>query len=190
MEIIDYIKVYPKFLNENVNDSLHKVCQSGHFVFTQASVIRNNKLELDLNARSTEHCNLKSDPHTNFTTIHWSHYLYAKFTKVIEKYNKEIDVPTDVTINDIQALRYTPGGFYRFHWDHGTTTPRTLSLIYFVNDDYEGGDLIFKFWGKDKQIKIKKEKNVLIVWPSNFMYPHTVTDVEKGTRFSIVSWAL
>ena len=29
----------------------------------------------------------------------------------------------------------------------------------------------------------------LIVWPSNFMYPHTVKPVTKGTRYSIVAWA-
>ena len=28
----------------------------------------------------------------------------------------------------------------------------------------------------------------LVMWPSNFMYPHSVSPVTKGTRYAIVSW--
>lgn len=59
----------------------------------------------------------------------------------------------------------------------------TLSVLGALNDDYEGGDLIF--WDSEK---IELKAGQIMIFPSNFMYPHTVTTVTKGTRYSYVSW--
>ena len=88
----------------------------------------------------------------------------------------------------IQILKYEQGGFYVEHTDHFSGRPRTLSGIYFLNNDYEGGDLIFNLDNKD--YKIEKKPNRFIVWPSNFLYPHRVTPVTKGVRYSVVTWIL
>ena len=39
---------------------------------------------------------------------------------------------------------------------------------------------------EDKEIKLKTGD--ILIFPSNFMYPHRVEPVKKGTRFSFVSW--
>ena len=62
-------------------------------------------------------------------------------------------------------------------------------MYFFLNDDYEGGKLLFKFPGEILEYKINKQKNSVLVWPSNFLYPHSVTPVTKGERYSVVSWA-
>ena len=59
-----------------------------------------------------------------------------------------------------------------------------LSIIGILNDDYEGGELIMF---KDKKIDTKKGD--LLIFPSNFLYPHEVTPITKGVRYSYVSWA-
>lgn len=59
-----------------------------------------------------------------------------------------------------------------------------LSIIGILNDDYEGGELIMF---EDKKIDTKKGD--LIIFPSNFLYPHEVTHVTNGVRYSYVSWA-
>lgn len=59
----------------------------------------------------------------------------------------------------------------------------TLSILGALNDDYEGGDLIF--WNSEK---IELKAGQIMIFPSNFMYPHTVTTVTKGSRYSYVSW--
>jgi len=41
---------------------------------------------------------------------------------------------------------------------------------------------------KLNNFKYKIIKGRVIMFPSNFMYPHTVNNVEKGCRYSIVSW--
>jgi predicted 2-oxoglutarate/Fe(II)-dependent dioxygenase YbiX len=73
--------------------------------------------------------------------------------------------------------------------DHSVKNVRTLSLIYLINDDYEGGEL--KFHGIDRKeviYKLPTEKNSLVMWPSNFVYPHSVSAVTKGIRYSLVGW--
>ena len=60
----------------------------------------------------------------------------------------------------------------------------TLSLLGCLNDDYEGGELIM--W-EDQEIELKGGS--LLIFPSNFMYPHEVKPVTKGSRYSYVSWA-
>ena len=52
------------------------------------------------------------------------------------------------------------------------------SLLYFLNDDYEGGEFVVA--GKE----IKPNKGSSVVFPSNFMYPHEAKEVTGGTRWS------
>jgi len=58
-----------------------------------------------------------------------------------------------------------------------------LSVLGALNDNYEGGDLLF--WD-DQKIELKA--GAIMIFPSNFMYPHRVSEVTKGTRYSYVSW--
>jgi predicted 2-oxoglutarate/Fe(II)-dependent dioxygenase YbiX len=59
-----------------------------------------------------------------------------------------------------------------------------LSALGILNDDYEGGELVF--W-EDTLIEV--EPGDILIWPSNFLYPHRVDPVTKGTRHSFVTWA-
>jgi hypothetical protein len=57
-----------------------------------------------------------------------------------------------------------------------------LSIVTLLNDDFEGGDFIM--WGE----KIPMSQGTVIIFPSNFLYPHAVTPVTLGTRYSFVQW--
>jgi predicted 2-oxoglutarate/Fe(II)-dependent dioxygenase YbiX len=59
-----------------------------------------------------------------------------------------------------------------------------LSILSVLNEDYEGGDFIMF----DKY-KIKLKTGDVLIFPSNFMYPHKVKPVLRGTRYSMISWA-
>ena len=91
-------------------------------------------------------------------------------------------------INQIDLLKYSVGGKYEIHTDHYTNAPRHLSIIINLNNTYEGGHLIFTDQ-KNKEIKrLKLNKGSTIFFPSNFMYPHSIQPITKGTRYSIVRW--
>ena len=95
---------------------------------------------------------------------------------------------TSNKINQIDLLKYEPGGKYTVHTDHFSTSPRHLSVIINLNDEYEGGDLVFR---DQKNLEIKRLKltaGSIVFFPSNFMYPHSIEPITKGTRYSIVAW--
>ena len=80
-------------------------------------------------------------------------------------------------------IKYGPGQHFKEHHDHGFSYNCTLSLVAYVNDDYEGGDLFFRL----QDLKVKPEAGDLFIFPSNFMYPHQAMPVESGTKYSIVT---
>ena len=59
-----------------------------------------------------------------------------------------------------------------------------LTVIGTLNEDYKGGEFIIF---EDEEIKMKKGD--MLIFPSNFLYPHQVNAVENGTRYSWISWA-
>jgi len=59
----------------------------------------------------------------------------------------------------------------------------TLSIVGLLNEDYEGGEFIMF---DDMEIKLKQGD--ILIFPSNFLYPHKVNSVTKGIRDSFVSW--
>jgi hypothetical protein len=87
--------------------------------------------------------------------------------------------------------RYTPGTMMRPHYDHihslfdGTQRGiPVLSAVGCLNDEYEGGEFIFY-----DDLKIELNAGDILIFPSNFLYPHRVDEVTSGTRYTFVSWA-
>lgn len=81
-------------------------------------------------------------------------------------------------------LMYNEGGFYVQHTDSYLDSLREVSCSLILNDDYEGGEFAFF----NRELKYKLKKGSAIVFPSNFMFPHEIMPVTKGTRYSIITW--
>ncbi len=80
-------------------------------------------------------------------------------------------------------IRYNEGQHFQYHHDHGFSYNCTVSLVAYLNDDYDGGGLHFK----QQDIMYKPKAGDLVIFPSNFMYPHRAMPVEKGTKYSLVT---
>ena len=75
---------------------------------------------------------------------------------------------------------------YNVHWSN---FPRTLSVILFLNDDYKGGQVTFKCPKTfENLLSVPPKSGRVIMFPSNFMFPHVVENIDEGLRYSIVSW--
>lgn len=110
--------------------------------------------------------------------------LFECAAKAIEKYNELFPDARIEEDSGYELLRYGEGQFYKKHTDSFKARPRSVSCSFALNDDYEGGE-----WGFfDNQIKIKPKKGSVVMFPSNFMYPHEINTVTKGTRYSIITW--
>ena len=129
--------------------------------------------------------------HLNFetpTNIFYWNYIKSEIERLYSFYKIKFPLMSSHKINQIDLLKYYPGGKYEIHTDHYTTSNRALSVIINLNNGYEGGDLVFTDQ-KEKEIKrLKLGKGSIVFFPSNFMYPHGIQPITKGTRYSIVSW--
>lgn len=120
------------------------------------------------------------------------HYNIIKpsFEWVINKYQKAYKHCIIKNTTPFRINRYSVGGFMSEHCDnihhsHGQTYgyPQ-LSALLFLNDDYEGGEFLVN------NLAYPKKKGSAIIFPSNFMFPHQVTEIKEGTRWSIVTWLM
>lgn len=102
----------------------------------------------------------------------------------IKAYHQKFPMSMIQQDNGYDLLRYQTGGFYIQHTDSFMQQPRAVSCSIALNDDYEGGE--WAFWNREKTFKLKKGS--VIMFPSNFMYPHEILPVTKGTRYSIITW--
>lgn len=129
--------------------------------------------------------------HISFNTptdIFYWNYIKKEIERLYSFYKVKFPKMTSTKINQIDLLKYSTGGKYEVHTDHFSTAPRHLSVIINLNDEYEGGDLIFTDQ-KEKEIKrLKLGKGSVVFFPSNFMYPHSIQPITKGIRYSIVAW--
>lgn len=80
--------------------------------------------------------------------------------------------------------KFEPGDFFGSHPDDSYATPRTASLTYYPNDDYEGGEIEFEHFG----VKIKPKKNQLFIFPSGYSYRHFVHPITSGIRYNLVTF--
>lgn len=92
-------------------------------------------------------------------------------------------------------LRYSPSQQYKRHVDNillgsriqeveqGIPT-RDVSIVGYLNDDFEGGETFFDRQG----IKVKPQKGSAIVFPAYYTHPHQSMIVRSGRKYSWTSW--
>jgi hypothetical protein len=67
--------------------------------------------------------------------------------------------------------------------EHADTTG-DIAAIYYINDDYSGGEINFM----DHKVAIKPKANSLITFPSNEDYWHEVLENTENERYSSTLW--
>jgi len=81
-------------------------------------------------------------------------------------------------------LKYREGDFFVAHTDASKEYPRQVSLVYYVNNDYEGGDLYFPFL----DVKIKPLAGELVLFPSDYLFAHEATKVTSGVKYALINF--
>ena len=113
--------------------------------------------------------------------------LFGALEKTLEHYSTEIYPFAKKNIKSrehtMHLLRYDKTGHLPAHQDQGVST-RVLSVLLYLNDDYEGGEIEFRHSG----IKMKPEAGSVLFFPSNFLYVHEVYPVTKGPRYALPNW--
>lgn len=95
-------------------------------------------------------------------------------------------------IEPTQFLKYDINDKYDEHndsedWKDGRLVKvvnRDISVLFYLNDNYEGGDLEFTKLG----LTVKPKKGMMLAFPSYFEFSHRVHPVRSGTRYSLATW--
>jgi len=134
------------------------------------------------------------EPEISLTTLSLNNNLRYIIWKSIEQYILK-DINFDwyqgwEGFTQIKYNKYTVNTEMRQHCDHihdifdgEIKGIPILTVLGFLNDDYEGGELVMF---TDEIIRVKQGD--ILIFPSNFLYPHKVNLVTKGTRYSLTSW--
>ena len=135
----------------------------------------------DFKFKKTDIENDKSQVSLNLQAL-WQD-IYDSAFPAVENYRAEHNIMPLKYWEAMNFIKYNTGQHFMEHSDHGFSYNCTVSLVGYVNDDYEGGELFFRL----QNLKIKALAGDLYVFPSNFMYPHQALPVISGTKYSIVT---
>jgi hypothetical protein len=189
MEIKNYVKIYDNVLPWEILSSLLIFINHNNKNFEMTKVGGADSINFNIRRAFTLPL---SNLNKSLSMVHWFNLLYFYFQKHLNQYPKDNSIVQFEfnKIFDIEVLKYENTGFYSWHTDHFAEIPRTMSCILLLNNDYEGGNLCFRNPDGSGEWEVEVKPNRMIIWPSNFLYPHTVKPVTKGIRYSVVSWAL
>ena len=186
MNVKDYMKIYDNFLDLDLCKTIVQEIESNSWrTHSFYNVGENNfhSYEDDLAVSYSNSENAIALNKKIWFAI--QQYIVNDFANCRDWYNGWNGYST------VRFNKYDTGTKMKLHCDHIHSMfdgerkgIPTLSILGSLNDDYEGGDLLF--WGGEK---IELKAGQIMLFPSTFMYPHTVTTVTKGTRYSYVSWA-
>ncbi len=115
--------------------------------------------------------------------------LFTCASSVLRKYAENYEDFTKIRAEKDEGyklLRYQATQFYAEHTDASPDIwfRRAVSCSFAINDDYEGGEWSF-FSGAYTQ---RLNAGDAILFPSNFLFPHSIRPVVSGVRYSVVTW--
>lgn len=109
--------------------------------------------------------------------------IFSIFKPSVERYMPLYNVNYSI-YEEFNILKYGVGQKFTNHIDDHPNYHRRISLVYYINDDYLGGEINFPRFG----VRHKPKANELLIFPSGYTYNHSIDPVTSGTRYSIVGW--
>jgi hypothetical protein len=184
--ILIYHDALPKELN--IIDRLEEVASDpqNQYNYSEAMVGYGMKMPeyrdcFDLKFKKTDIENDQSEASLKLQSL-WEDVHFRKL-QAVKDYTKRNNVGELRYWEALNFVKYGPSQHFQEHTDHGFSYNCVVSMVGYVNDDYEGGGLAFRVQG----IEVKPKAGDLFVFPSNFMYPHRAMPVLSGTKYSIVT---
>jgi len=121
-----------------------------------------------------------------------SNAIKEKIFECVSHYKEKFNNIHISKISQLDLLRYDANEHkagYKFHEDFGLTcTERHLSISICLNNEYEGGEFVFDI--PEGHHVVPQNVGDAVIFPSNFMFPHQVNKITKGTRYALIGWVI
>ena len=169
-ELLDYVKVYDDVVSSEECDRLLEVCSTNEWT---------EGLTVDGKAGARE-CSVSFIKDKEVDSM-----IFDLVKKAFTRYREDFIWFNPTSDEGYVLLKYEVGGKYNYHTDQHENHNRQVTTIINLNDEYEGGELAII----DDSYKIEMKKGDVIMFPSNFQYPHSIKPIVSGTRYSMITWA-
>lgn len=187
-EIAPGIFIYKDVIAEHelIIPEIESAAASGVATWLAASVKSDDYDSVDTSKRDTLTMGIpypkeESDSQNFYATL--ARKFHNAFDPVERDYCQHFGI--NMSWHDLYGiLKYGVGQKFTNHIDDHKDYLRRMSTVYYLNDDYKGGQINFPRF----DISYKPKANEMIVFPSNYVYNHSVTEVTNGTRYAVVSW--
>ena len=117
-----------------------------------------------------------------------SQTIALKYQEYLGEYGKHFNTNT-FTLEGSNIKRYIGGSTdkYDTHADVASydTSLRYVAFIYYLNDDFEGGETVFY-----PDVSIKPKKGSVLLFPPYWMFPHRGNPVIKGKKYILSTYCL
>jgi Rps23 Pro-64 3,4-dihydroxylase Tpa1-like proline 4-hydroxylase len=122
---------------------------------------------------------LVDDPSLKKLGVLFNSIFSAPESDFISSYDVEVSEKED----PYQLLRYSAGQFIIPHVDSTEEFPRKVTMIYYPNDDYVGGELHFP----QINVTLKPEANSVVVFlADSVLFSHSSEKIKTGTKYAVV----
>lgn len=102
------------------------------------------------------------------------------FQDVLTRYNQVVRTIANGDTG-FTLIKYRTGDACSEHVDQVPHEIRVCTAIYYINDDYDGGELVFPEQG----LEFKPRPGEVIVIPATDEFPHEVRPITKGNRYAV-----
>ena len=190
IKLTEQIFIYENVMSNKINiiKDLENIFNVYEKNFVDASI---NDKEYNKELRSCTVFSLFND----VSEIHLKEYQLEK-AKLNDKINHELSGAFLDYIKDLglkikereswEILKYEQTQKLTWHNDNGESHPCLISFVYYINDDYEGGEIQFK--DKLDSVPYKPKANSLIIFPSDENHIHRVLPIVKGVKYAAISF--
>jgi len=193
VEIAPGICVYSNVISNSklIIENIESYADSGALKWSQAYVISDRPGEVDKDTRDTLSIGVHYNPERKIDNSSPKQNAMSTLGKIFfdafDKIEKDYQFFYSFRAEDhdpYSILKYGVGQKFINHIDDHKDYHRRVSLVYYLNDDYLGGEINFPRFN----ISYKPKANEALMFPSTYVYNHSVSEVTNGTRYAIVSW--
>ena len=114
--------------------------------------------------------------------------IARKYQEWLGEYGRHFNT-RDFEFEGSNIKKYVGGtdDVYKRHADVASlgTSRRFLAMLFYLNDDFEGGETIFY-----PEMSIRPKKGSVVVFPPYWLFPHEGTPVIKGEKYIMSTYCL
>jgi hypothetical protein len=189
--IVIYSDIIPN--SENLYIDIEEGMASAKINWTAASVKESEEPRVNTKTRDTQTIGvsyLGGIKDTSLITdmselffINLNNIFFESFSPIEKEYVSSYGIASEWH-ETYAILKYGEGQQFTNHIDDHPSYHRRISTVYYLNDNYVGGEINFPRFN----ITFKPKANQMIVFPSTYVYNHSVSPVTEGERYAVVSW--